>query len=40
MNMTSSTKAIDKIHRGREILIAGDEARLVSGSAEDLNNEI
>ena len=40
MNMTSSTRAIDKIHRGREILIAGDEARLVSGSAEDLNNEI
>lgn len=40
MNMTSSTRAIDKIHRGREILIAGNEARLVSGSAEDLNNEI
>lgn len=40
LNYTSSTHARDVVHRGREIIICGKEARLISGTLKELDAAI
>lgn len=40
INITSGNSKVDRVHKGRELIVVGDEARLVSGTISQINSAI